>query len=379
MNLNIILEKIKSMSDKWINNNNFQYSDINKYNVFVTNINKNLNCWNMSFELIINNINNLKKFILIVNQWNNEGFLFKYQLLDNSNNPNRWLIKFTFYLEEYDNINHVTELHYRISHDLSFLDIDIKYKFKSNFEIKWKMDMDVYWIDKEKLIINKPNYLNFQKWANTRYQYNEFALSNHITRNWKRCNPPSSNDEYIILDTETTGLSPKTDEVIEIGAIKIKNQVIIDEFSCIININQKLSPFIVTLTGISQKMIDSGLPGKIVANKFSNFIEGYSLIAHNSPFDRSMINALFDKHGLKMIKKDRITNSIAMFRNPLYYGERNYRLSVLAKRKLPFIVQQHRAIDDCKLLYRLLMNDNVSLNIKNNDYDKLSKEFENSK
>ena len=54
-------------------------------------------------------------------------------------------------------------------------------------------------------------------------------------------------DDYVLVDIETTGLSPINDEIIEIGAIKVENNLIVDSFSQLIKINRSLSPFITNL------------------------------------------------------------------------------------------------------------------------------------
>ena len=74
--------------------------------------------------------------------------------------------------------------------------------------------------------------------------------------------------DYVLIDIETTGFSPQYDDIIEIGAIKVKNNKIIDEFQFLINIGHKLNNFISNLTGITDEMLLNGKNIDIVLKKF---------------------------------------------------------------------------------------------------------------
>ena len=71
-------------------------------------------------------------------------------------------------------------------------------------------------------------------------------------------------ETWIALDLETTGLSPRGDEIIEVGAVRFRGDEVLDTFETFVNPGRTLSPFIVDLTGIRQRDVDAALP-KIVA------------------------------------------------------------------------------------------------------------------
>lgn len=103
-------------------------------------------------------------------------------------------------------------------------------------------------------------------------------------------------DEYVVLDIETTGLSNQFDNIIEIGAVKIKNDTELESFSTLVNPSYptpfELSPFISDLTGITSSMIASkGLSMHNALESFLSFIGDSILVAHNASFD---INFLYD-------------------------------------------------------------------------------------
>ena len=65
---------------------------------------------------------------------------------------------------------------------------------------------------------------------------------------------------YVAFDLETTGLSPETDQMIEIGAVKIQDQKIIGKYNCIIRPEVPVSDFIIQLTGITRRCFKMEFP-----------------------------------------------------------------------------------------------------------------------
>lgn len=70
-------------------------------------------------------------------------------------------------------------------------------------------------------------------------------------------------DNYVVVDIETTGFSPVANEIIEIGALKVVNNEVIDEFNVLIEIESKIPDNIVRLTGITDELLnDSGIDAR---------------------------------------------------------------------------------------------------------------------
>lgn len=95
--------------------------------------------------------------------------------------------------------------------------------------------------------------------------------------------------EYVSFDLETTGLSPQKDQIIEIGAVKIRDEKIIGKYNCILYPEIPVSNLIIELTGISREMLSKGIPLKEGVETFLDFSEGYPILGHNVMFDYSFM------------------------------------------------------------------------------------------
>ncbi|MGE6648973.1 3'-5' exonuclease [Shewanella colwelliana] len=99
-------------------------------------------------------------------------------------------------------------------------------------------------------------------------------------------------DTVIVLDFETTGLSPQQgDRAIEIGAVKLENGIITDRFQQLMNPGFRVTSFIEQYTGISNEMLSQAPNCKTVMADFSDFIGNSSLVAHNASFDQRFLIA----------------------------------------------------------------------------------------
>lgn len=142
----------------------------------------------------------------------------------------------------------------------------------------------------------------------------------------------------VVLDFETTGLSPNQgDRAIEIGAVKLENGVVTDRFQSLINPNFKVSGFIESYTGISNKMLSQAPSCSEVMDEFASFIDGQNLIAHNASFDQRFLDAEFEVV------------------NKTYSG--SFGCSLLVSRRLNQDVKSHKLGD--LVAYHQIENDGV--------------------
>ncbi len=157
---------------------------------------------------------------------------------------------------------------------------------------------------------------------------------------------PSDNDldgEFVVFDIETTGLSPVTETITEIGAVKIKNGQIIDTFNKFVNPQKPIPQKIVELTGITDAMVADAEPISIVLPEFYDFIGDGALVAHNASFDTSFIKKAAKDNGMKF---DFCYLDTLEISRALVQGVKNYKLDTLTKHFDVKLENHHRACDD---------------------------------
>lgn len=102
-------------------------------------------------------------------------------------------------------------------------------------------------------------------------------------------------EQYVVVDIETTGLHPMTSEIIEIGAVRYKNGKTAEEFHSFIKPREKLSEFTQKLTGITQDMLSEAPDVEEVLPKFVEFVSDSVFVAHNAAFDYRFLRFWVDK------------------------------------------------------------------------------------
>ncbi len=116
----------------------------------------------------------------------------------------------------------------------------------------------------------------------------------------------SPNDEVVVFDTETTGLNPKSDEILSIGAIKIKENKILTskKFEIFVQPSKKISEESIKIHQIRNIDLQNGYPPNEAIEKFLYFIGSRPLVGYYLEFDIKMINKYLKPHlGIKLPNK----------------------------------------------------------------------------
>jgi len=153
-------------------------------------------------------------------------------------------------------------------------------------------------------------------------------------------------DDYVVFDLETTGLSEFSNEIIEIGALKYKNNKLISKFNLLVKPKQRIPGQITEITGIKNEDVKNADDISIVLPKFLAFIEDYPLIAHNSNFDMKFILINLYRQHIKCISNN-TCDTLALARKYIP-GLQNYKLETL-KKHLKIDTISHRAASDCEV------------------------------
>ena len=96
----------------------------------------------------------------------------------------------------------------------------------------------------------------------------------------------------IVFDFETSGHSPKLgDRPIEVGAVRLEEDRIVDRFQELMNPGFPISWFIESLTGINNQQIAAAPPCEEVMTRFADWIDDSPLVAHNAAFDRKFLDS----------------------------------------------------------------------------------------
>ena len=153
------------------------------------------------------------------------------------------------------------------------------------------------------------------------------------------------NDTFVVFDLETTGFSAEVDRIIEIGAVKIKNGEIVDNFSKFVNPKIPIPFRIEKLTGINDSMVMEAEPIEKILPEFLEFCGDAVMVAHNAGFDTSFIINNAERLGIKYDPTIMDMVLLAQFVIPNLH---NYKLDTLCKHLAVSLENHHRAVDDAQ-------------------------------
>ncbi|GAO35332.1 hypothetical protein SCT_0718 [Sulfuricella sp. T08] len=151
-------------------------------------------------------------------------------------------------------------------------------------------------------------------------------------------------EALVFFDFETTGLKPAGCRVIEVGAVKVVNGVVVETFTSLIDPGVQLSSEITNITGITNAMLKGQSRPAEVMPKLHNFMRGAAIVAHNAKFDQGFLKMEFDRLGLSVPSNLLCTMKLAKRVEP---GLRSYSLAALTSHfSLNANSNAHRALPD---------------------------------
>ncbi|UQS86503.1 PolC-type DNA polymerase III [Nicoliella spurrieriana] len=151
---------------------------------------------------------------------------------------------------------------------------------------------------------------------------------------------------YVVFDIETTGLSAIYDKIIEVSAVKMVHDNVVDQFEEFIDPGFRLSEFTKNLTSITDEMVHGSKSEETVLKLFREFCGDAIVVGHNVTFDVGFMNVGYERYGMAKIANPIIdTLPLARF---LYPNLKSYRLNTLAKKFDVNLEHHHRAVYDAE-------------------------------
>jgi len=159
-------------------------------------------------------------------------------------------------------------------------------------------------------------------------------------------------ENYVVLDLETTGLNPETDEIIEIGAIKVYAHGAINRYHTIVCPMKPIPESVSSLTGITNRMVrENGKKISCAVAELLEFIGDMAIVAHNSDFDTGFLLHACAKCGIPLFT-NRCIDTVLLSKR-LVHGLTDYKLITLADKFGIDKHDVHRSMGDCEITLEL--------------------------
>ena len=159
---------------------------------------------------------------------------------------------------------------------------------------------------------------------------------------------PLAEVTFVVVDLETTGGSPTTCSITEIGAVKVRGGAVLGEFQTLVNPRIEIPPFIAVLTGITDAMVATAPPIGAVLPAFLEWSRGAVLVAHNAPFDVGFLRSNCQTLGLSWPAFESL-DTARLARRVLTRDEApDCKLSSLARIFRATTTPSHRALADAR-------------------------------
>ena len=167
--------------------------------------------------------------------------------------------------------------------------------------------------------------------------------------------PNMLQDSLVVIDFETTGLSPERgDRITEVGLVRIEGGEITDRFQSLVNCGVRVPSFITSYTGISQQMVDDAPSVKQVMRDVVSFVGNTTLVAHSASFDQRFYLRECRQLNMSMVVEPFIC-SMRLSRR-VYPQFKSHALGALAHAlQLKHCGAAHRAAADAEMTAQLML------------------------
>lgn len=151
---------------------------------------------------------------------------------------------------------------------------------------------------------------------------------------------------WVVVDVETTGLTPWSHEVMEIGAVRWEGGEVVGRFQRLIRPRRSVSKASVRITGIDARSLEAAEPPEAVWPEFFRFAQGAVLVAHNARYDIGYLRRAWAEYGVGPWPHAYLdTLNWARVALP---GQKSYGLEPLCEHFKIALSQHHRALADAE-------------------------------
>lgn len=158
---------------------------------------------------------------------------------------------------------------------------------------------------------------------------------------------------FVVFDLETTGIGAKSNEIIEIGAVRVDNRTITDRYSTFINPGRPIPFHITQLTGIDDSMVRDAADITAVLGEFLQWCGDAVMVAHNASFDIGFIQQKAKDQGISC--DFTVVDTVSMSR-ALLPELKNYKLDTVAKKLGVSLENHHRAVEDAEATAEIFLH-----------------------
>lgn len=165
----------------------------------------------------------------------------------------------------------------------------------------------------------------------------------HEKFKWTKWSDLHKLKDFVVLDVETTGLSPEKEKIIEIAIVRVCDRVVTDQYESLVNPGKALSSRITKLTGLTDEDLAAAPQFSEIAKQIIDFIGPSVVLAHNAPFDMSFLSNELNACGIvpKLVCLDTVPVA-----KKAYPELPNHKLETLITELNLADKQTHRAMDD---------------------------------
>jgi len=153
----------------------------------------------------------------------------------------------------------------------------------------------------------------------------------------------------VFVDVETTGGMASSSRILEIGALRVENGIVVDYMNQVIDPEEPVPRWITDLTGIEQHETLGKPIFAAVVPELEKLFQGAIFIAHNASFDYSFFTEEFRRIGQAFAMHKLCTVRLS---RALYPAERSHRLDAVIERHGYTVAKRHRAYDDAEVLHK---------------------------